>query len=95
MTWLKKMATVGIGLNTGAFVFLWLAAWGLNAVEGTHFDLDRLKELFIWVMGYLNTTHLINSKWNSPPGEMPGAETRTGAAPAAASPVKAEGGVAK
>lgn len=70
----RILGSWGIGGYTGVFVFVWLAAWTLNAVWGMRFDLDRLKELFTWVVGYLNATHLIDSKWNSPQGEMPKGE---------------------
>ena len=48
------------------FLVVWLIAWTLNAVHGTHFDMSQLKDLYIWMAGQLNATHLINSGLNTP-----------------------------
>ncbi|MDR3562322.1 MAG: hypothetical protein P4N59_12940 [Negativicutes bacterium] len=60
-----------LGLFTAVFVILWLTAWTLNAVENTHFDLNSLRDMYVWLMTQLNATHAINSIWNSPKGAMP------------------------
>ncbi|MEG6584146.1 hypothetical protein [Dendrosporobacter sp. 1207_IL3150] len=61
-----------IGAYTAMFVLIWLIGWACNAVYSTHFDLDRLKDIYIWIMSQLNATHAINSIWNSPRGIDPG-----------------------
>ncbi|MDR3590155.1 MAG: hypothetical protein P4N41_10920 [Negativicutes bacterium] len=71
--WLQAIGTPHfcIGLFTMVFVFIWLAAWTLNAIENTHFDLTSLRDMYIWLMTQLNATHAINSIWNSPKGAIP------------------------
>lgn len=61
-----------IGLLTMTFVGIWLVAWTLNAMKNTHFDLNSLRDMYIWLMTQLNATHAINSVFNSPRGRMPG-----------------------
>jgi hypothetical protein len=65
------MPSVCIGLYTVVFIIIWLVAWVLNATKGTHFDLNSLRDIYIWLMTQLNATHAINSIWNSPKGTMP------------------------
>lgn len=60
-----------IGFYTVLFVIIWIIAWVLNAVKNTHFDLDRLRDIYAWLMTQLNATHAINSIWNSPKGVSP------------------------
>ncbi len=71
--WLHFVRTpsICIGVFTVVFVVIWLTAWTLNAVKNTHFDLNSLRDMFIWLMTQLNATHAINSIWNSPRGNMP------------------------
>lgn len=68
---IKELLQGGIGLYTALFVVIYLLAWSLNAVKGTHFDLDRLRDIYIWLMTQLNATHAVNSIFNSPSGMMP------------------------
>lgn len=60
-----------IGIFTTLFILIWFAAWTLNAIKGTHFDLNSLRDMYIWLMTQLNATHAINSIWNSRKDEMP------------------------
>ncbi len=62
---------VCVGAITVVFLFIWLAAWTLNALKNTHFDLNSLRDMYIWLMTQLNATHAINSVFNSPRGNMP------------------------
>ncbi|GMA98479.1 hypothetical protein [Pelosinus sp. IPA-1] len=57
-----------IGIYTVMFIFVWLAAWILNGIKGTNFDVNQLRDTYIWLMTQLNATHAINSIWNSPKG---------------------------
>jgi len=60
-----------IGFYTALFVLLWLGAWVMNGLNNTHFDLIQLRDSYIWLMTQLNTTHAIDSIWNSPKGTSP------------------------
>ena len=53
-----------IGAYTAIFIVIWLAGWIANALYHTSFDLEGLKNLYIWIMSQLNATHAINSIWN-------------------------------
>ena len=33
------------------FLLVWLVGWTANAMYGHHFDLDRLVELYKWLLG--------------------------------------------
>ncbi|WP_378953915.1 hypothetical protein [Pelosinus sp. sgz500959] len=57
-----------IGFYTALFMILWLGAWIMNGTQNSHFDLDRLRDSYIWLMTQLNATHAIDSIWNSPKG---------------------------
>jgi len=57
-----------IGFYTTVFMLLWLIGWVANAVYNTHFDLDRLRDMYAWIMTQVNANHAINSIWNSPKG---------------------------
>ena len=57
-----------IGVYTAFFVITWLIAWAMNGIQGSHFDLDQLRDSYIWLMTQLNATHAIDSIWNSPKG---------------------------
>jgi len=61
-----------IGFYTAIFMMIWLGAWGMNGVQHTNFDLNQLRDSYIWLMAQLNTTHAIDSIWNSPKGINPG-----------------------
>jgi len=60
-----------IGFYTAIFMIIWLSAWAMNGVQHTHFDLNQLRDSYIWLMAQLNTTHAIDSIWNSPKGFNP------------------------
>lgn len=60
-----------IGFYTGMFIITWLGAWVMNGLQNSHFDLDRLRDSYIWLMTQLNATHAIDSIWNSPKGMSP------------------------
>jgi hypothetical protein len=60
-----------VGMITIVFLLIWLTAWTLNALKNTHFDLNSLRDMYIWLMTQLNATHAINSVFNSPRGNMP------------------------
>gem|GEM_PF-1565106 len=60
-----------IGFYTAIFVIIWLGSWAMNGIEKTHFDLNQLRDSYIWLMTQLNTTHAIDSIWNSPKGTSP------------------------
>jgi hypothetical protein len=68
---LTRAPQLCISLFTTIFILLWFAAWIFNAVKGTHFDLNSLRDMYIWLMTQLNATHAINSIWNSPKDRMP------------------------
>lgn len=59
-----------IPFYTVIFISIWFAAWVLNAIHSLQFDfdLDRLRDIYAWLMTQLNATHAINSIWNSPKG---------------------------
>ena len=61
-----------MGFYTAMFVILWLGAWAMNGLQSTHFDLNQLRDSYIWLMTQLNATHAIDSIWNSPKGGSPG-----------------------
>ena len=73
---LKEILRGGIGFYTAIFVAIYLVAWVLNAVKEMHFDLDRLRDIYTWLMTQLNATHAVNSIFNSPKGIMPGKEEK-------------------
>jgi hypothetical protein len=50
----------------GLFICLWLFGWFHNAEQAIKYDLDKLKDLYIWVRGYITATHGINSGLNTP-----------------------------
>lgn len=54
-----------IGAYTAIFIVIWLTGWVGNAIFATQFDLDGLRDLYIWIMSQLNATHAINSIWNN------------------------------
>ncbi|MBC8016002.1 MAG: hypothetical protein H7X79_09700 [Sporomusaceae bacterium] len=60
-----------IGFYTAVFLIIWLVAWVMNGLKNTNFDLDRLRDSYIWLMTQLNATHAIDSIWNSPKGISP------------------------
>ena len=60
-----------IGFYTALFIIIWMAAWVMNGLKNTQFDLDRLRDSYIWLMTQLNATHAIDSIWNSPKGINP------------------------
>jgi len=60
-----------IGFYTAIFMIVWLGAWAMNGLQNTHFDLNQLRDSYIWLMAQLNTTHAIDSIWNSPKGTSP------------------------
>jgi len=60
-----------IGMITIVFLAIWLVAWTLNALKNTHFDVNSLRDMYIWLMTQLNATHAINSVFNSQRGNMP------------------------
>ncbi|HMM20554.1 MAG TPA: hypothetical protein PKA10_07420 [Selenomonadales bacterium] len=66
-----RMPQLCLGAVTIVFVIIWLTAWTLNALKNTHFDLNSLKDMYIWLMTQMNATHAINSIWNSPRGNLP------------------------
>lgn len=68
---ITRMPHFCIGFFTATFVGIWLLAWTLNAFDYTRFDLDSLRDMYIWLMTQLNATHAINSIWNSPRGYSP------------------------
>ncbi len=53
-----------IGAYTAIFIVIWMAGWVANAVYQTRFDLEALRDIYIWIMSQLNATHAINSIWN-------------------------------
>ena len=57
-----------IGFYTAMFIITWLGAWVMNGIQISQFDLDRLRDSYIWLMTQLNATHAIDSIWNSPKG---------------------------
>lgn len=63
--------SICIGVFTVLFVIIWLVAWTLNATKNAHFDLNSLRDMYMWLMTQLNATHAINSVFNSPRGNMP------------------------
>ena len=60
-----------IGFYTAVFIIIWLGAWVINGIKNTHFDLNQLRDSYIWLMTQLNATHAIDSIWNSPRGTSP------------------------
>lgn len=60
-----------IGVYTAIFIVIWLTGWVSNAIYTTQFDLDGLRDLYIWIMSQLNATHAINSIWNNNKSDWP------------------------
>jgi hypothetical protein len=54
-----------IGAYTAIFIVIWLTGWVSNAIFSTQFDLNGLRDIYIWIMSQLNATHAINSIWNN------------------------------
>ena len=72
---LKKLLTTTYGILIVGYAvgsLIWLTAWTMNAVKGMHFDLTALKDMWNWMMGQMNGTHLINSWLNSDKGKQDG-----------------------
>jgi len=61
-----------IGFYTAIFIIIWLSAWVLNGINNAHFDLNQLRDTYVWLMTQLNATHAIDSIWNSQKGMSPG-----------------------
>lgn len=61
-----------IGFWTAFFVIVWFCGWVLNAVHNTHFDLNSVQMMGLFVFGHVNINHACNSIFNSPSGVMPG-----------------------
>jgi hypothetical protein len=68
---IKDALKTGMGFYTSFFIFIWLISWTLKAIKGYNFDLNALKDIYVWLMTQLNLTHGIDSVFNSPRGEMP------------------------
>lgn len=52
---------------------MWLYGWFHNAEQAIKYDLDKLKDFYIWIRGYITATHGINSGLNTPiPGMQKG-----------------------
>ena len=52
-------------LITSFLVLIWLVAWILNATYKTNFDLNALKDFYVWVIGFIHAKFLINSGLNT------------------------------
>ena len=52
---------------------LWVWAWLQNA-GGSHYDLDKLWQIYLAIRGFILAQFGIDSKLNSPPGVAPGKE---------------------
>lgn len=44
------------------FLFTWLVAWGLNAVKGANFDLDKLTDLYKWLILHYGVDSTLNTE---------------------------------
>ena len=56
---------------TAFFVAVYLIAWILNGIKGTHFDLSNLTNFYLLVIGKQQVQHGIDSIFNSNRGESP------------------------
>jgi len=73
--WQKMKCLVIRNVNFVDVLFggLWLFGWFHNAEQAIKYDLDKLKDFYIWVRGYITATHGINSGLNTPiPGVQKG-----------------------
>ena len=73
MLWekIKNHLTTSIGVYTFLFVVVSLVAWYMNATKGTKFDLNQLRDIYLFVAGQLSIKYIADSKWNSPDGKPP------------------------
>ncbi len=67
---IKNHLLSSMGFYTCVFIILYIVAWTLNAVKSMHFDLDKLENVYKWLLA----NHGVNSVCNSPWGVMPGNE---------------------
>ena len=54
------------GFYFALFLIIWLAAWTANGLKMAAFDLDRLRDLFFFIMGKYVTDSGLNSPWQVP-----------------------------
>lgn len=66
---IKGYVYSSLGFYTLLFVVLYLAGWFYNATNGTKFDLNQLKDLYLFVAGQLTLKYGIDSGLNSKIGE--------------------------
>jgi hypothetical protein len=59
------------GFYFAFFLVIWLAAWTANGLKLSAFDLDRLRDLFFFVMGKYVTDSGLNSPLQKPIKEAP------------------------
>lgn len=68
---IKAYVLSPIGLYSTVMAGIWLFCWFLNGAKGTHFDLNALKDMYIWIFGQMNAHYAVNSIFNSPQGQPP------------------------
>lgn len=68
---IKNYIRSPIGLYSTVMVGIWLFCWYMNGAKGTHFDLNSLQNMYIWVFGQMNAHYAVDSIFNSPQGVIP------------------------
>lgn len=53
------------GFYFALFLVVWLAAWTANGLRLANFDLEQLRELFIFIMSKYTVDSGLNSPWGS------------------------------
>lgn len=66
---IKGYLMTSMGFYTILFVVVYLSGWFYNATHGTKFDLNQLKDLYLFVVGQLTVKYGIDSGLNSKIGE--------------------------
>lgn len=66
---IKGYLMTSMGFYTILFVVVYLSGWFYNATHGTKFDLNQLKDLYLFVAGQLTVKYGIDSGLNSKIGE--------------------------
>lgn len=63
------------GFYFAFFLVIWLSAWVANGFKLTNFNLEQLRELFIFIMSKYTVDSGFNSPWGAPvKGKNEGAE---------------------
>jgi len=66
-----QYANMEPGFYFALFLIIWMAAWTANGLKLATFDLDKLRDLFVFIMGKYLTDSGLNSPWQKPIKEAP------------------------